>query len=186
MPNPTMATLSVSSRSSVAGTSRIDLTPEQTTVTGVVESEVRSADSSQVSRAWRWTPPRPPVAKTRMPARCARWLVAATVVAAFFPRATTVAISRTLTLTMSSRSATRVSSSSESPMRTLPSRIAMVAGTAPCRRTVASTSRATRRFSGRGRPWLMMVDSRATTGRPDCRAAATSGEYSRAGAMAAP
>ena len=33
---------------------------------------------------------------------------------------------------------------------------------------------ATRRLSGRGRPWAMMVDSSATTGRPSASAAATS------------
>ena len=43
---------------------------------------------------------------------------------------------------------------------------AMVAGTAPAGADASSISRATRRLSGRGRPWLMIVDSRATTGRP--------------------
>ena len=41
-----------------------------------------------------------------------------------------------------------------------------VAGTAPAARTVCSISRATRRLSGRGRPWEMIVLSSATTGRP--------------------
>ena len=39
--------------------------------------------------------------------------------------------------------------------------------------------RATSRFCGYGRPWLMSVDSRATTGRPSASAAATSGLMSR-------
>ena len=58
---------SVSSRSRVAPTSRIDFTPAHTTSTPVRDSVVRSADSSKVSCAPRWTPPSPPVAKTVMP-----------------------------------------------------------------------------------------------------------------------
>ena len=54
---------------------------------------------------------------------------------------------------------------------------AIVAGVAPCARTIASTSRATSKFVGRGSPWLMIVDSRATMGEPDAMAAATSSEY---------
>jgi hypothetical protein len=65
-------TLSVSSRSSVAPTSRIDFTPAQTTVIGVLASVPRSADSSHVSRASRCTPPSPPVANVPIPARTAR------------------------------------------------------------------------------------------------------------------
>ena len=48
--------------------SRMDFTPAETTVIGTSASTLRSADSSNVSEARRWTPPRPPVAKTRMPA----------------------------------------------------------------------------------------------------------------------
>ena len=58
------------------------------------------------------------------------------------------------------------SAASSRPTRTSPPRIAIVAGTAPCSRTVASISRATRRLSGRGSPWAMIVLSSATTGRP--------------------
>jgi hypothetical protein len=36
---------------------------------------------------------------------------------------------------------------------------------------------ATLKFDGRGRPWLIIVDSSATIGAPDFRAAATSVEY---------
>ncbi|CAB4586555.1 unannotated protein [freshwater metagenome] len=54
--------------------------------------------------------------------------------------------------------------------------MAIVAGTAPCARTISSTSMATLRFEGRGSPWLMIVDSSATIGAPDFRAAATSVE----------
>ena len=156
----------------MAPTSRIDFTPEQTTVMGVTDRVVRSADSSQLSRACRCTPPRPPVANTRMPASQARWLVAATVVAPQPPRLTSVATSRTLTLTTSSRLATWSRASSSRPIRTRPSRMAIVAGTAPRERTMSSTSVATRRFSGRGSPWLMMVDSRATTAAPAASASA--------------
>ena len=52
---------------------------------------------------------------------------------------------------------------------------AMVAGTAPWSRTICSTSVANSTFCGKGRPWLMMVLSSATTGRPSRRASATSG-----------
>src|SRR5919199_1754773 len=67
--------------------SRIDFTPAQTTQIPTRASVSRSADSSKVSRAPRCTPPRPPVANTRIPARSARWAVAATVVAPSAPQA---------------------------------------------------------------------------------------------------
>jgi hypothetical protein len=57
----------VSSTSIVAPMSSTDFTPEQTTVTGVVASTSRSADTSQdfVSPGGgRCTPPRPPVPNT--------------------------------------------------------------------------------------------------------------------------
>ena len=44
--------------------------------------------------------------------------------------------------------------------------MATVAGTAPWARTAASLARATSRLRGAGRPWLMRVDSRATTPAP--------------------
>ena len=71
----------------MAPTSRIDFTPAHTTVIGVRASVPRSADSSHVSRASRCTPPSPPVANTRIPARAASAEVAATVVAPCAPRA---------------------------------------------------------------------------------------------------
>ena len=159
-------TPSVSSRSSVAGTSRIDFTPEHTTQIAVRESATRSADSSHVSCASRCTPPSPPVANTRMPARAATCAVAATVVAPLAPRAAASGRSRALSLATSSREATASSCASESPTRTVPSSSAIVAGTAPCSRTAASISRAIRALSGRGRPWAMIVDSSATTAPP--------------------
>lgn len=50
-------------------------------------SSRRSADSSCVSVHPRWTPPSPPVANTRIPARAARNAVAETVVAPLAPAA---------------------------------------------------------------------------------------------------
>ncbi len=55
----------------------------------------------------------------------------------------------------------------------------MVAGVAPAARTSASTSAAVAAFSGQGMPWVMMVDSSATTGRPAASASRTSGAMSR-------
>ena len=56
---------------------------------------------------------------------------------------------------------------------------AMVAGTAPPARTWLSSERAVSRFSGCGIPWVMMVLSSATTGRPPCSALRTSGDTFR-------
>ena len=67
---------------------------------------------------------------------------------------------------MSSRVAIASSAASSSPIRTVPSSSAIVAGTAPAARTASSSSRAIRALSGRGRPWAMIVDSSATTGPP--------------------
>ncbi len=118
---PSTPTLSDSSRSSVAGTSKIDFTPAHTTMIDVRDSVLRSADSSHESRARRCTPPSPPVAKTPMPARAARWAVEATVVAPSPPAAATAAISRTLALTTSGEVAIRSSAASSSPIRASPS-----------------------------------------------------------------
>src|SRR5580698_9044702 len=59
-----------------------------------------------------------------------------------------------------------------------PSSIAIVAGTAPLPATVRSNSSAARMLSGRGRPWVMIVDSSATTGSPSASAPATLSETS--------
>src|SRR5216684_3495757 len=79
--------------------SRMDFTPAETTVIGVLDSTVRSADSSKVSLAPRCTPPRPPVANTRMPARAASTDVAATVVPPVTFLAIAMAMSRRPTST---------------------------------------------------------------------------------------
>ena len=120
--------------------SRMLFTPAQTTATGVRPSSVRSALTSKVCWAPRWTPPRPPVTKTWMPASAASRIVAATVVAPCVPRATTYGRSRTLTLVTSGCDASSSRSSGERPMRGRPSSTAIVAGTAPFSRTMPSTS----------------------------------------------
>ena len=61
------------------------------------------------------------------------------------------------------------SAASSRPTRSRPSWIATVAGIAPASRTAASDAVATSRFCGYGRPWLISVDSRATTGRPSAQ-----------------
>src|SRR3954465_10732634 len=71
-------------------------------------------------------------------------------------------------------SATRTRASSDRPTRTAPSTTAMVAGTAPPPRTAASIRRAVAALVADGSPWLMIVDSRATTPRPEAIASATS------------
>ena len=90
--------------------SRMLLAPAQTTATGVRASSVRSAEMSQ---GWvsRWAPPMPPVANRRMPARWARHMVAATVVAAVRFWTMAKARSRRLALrTFSCWARTRISS----------------------------------------------------------------------------
>ena len=76
----------------------------------------------------------------------------------------------------SSRLAIAINCSSVSPICAIPSNSAIVAGMAPFSRTMVSTSRATSKLVGRGKPWLMIVDSKATIGAPFLRAFSTSGE----------
>ena len=132
----------------------------------------RSADSSQLSRASRCTPPSPPVANTRMPARAARCAVAgdrgAAVPAAGGDRR---ARSRTPHFTTSSRSAISLSASSSSPTRASP-RTTRDRGRHGARRPapLPRPARATSRLRGRGSPWR---DDRALE-RDDRPAPATS------------
>ena len=98
-----------------------------------------------------------------MPDAAATNDVDATVVAPQVPDAITTARSRTLALTMLGSVATRSSAASSRPIRIRPSRTAIVAGTAPDARTADSMSRAVAALLSDGRPWLMIVDSRATT-----------------------
>ena len=52
---------------------------------------------------------------------------------------------------------------------------AIVAGVTPASVSSASNDLAAARLAGLGRPWEMIVDSSATTGRPAARAALTGG-----------
>ncbi len=133
------------------------LAPAQTTIMGVRPSSMRSAETSMLLSAPRCTPPMPPVTNESMPALAATTIVPATVVPPARLKARAGARSRRLTLTAGSvrgvaGSARAVSSASERPTRTRPSRSAMVAGTAPCARTIASTDCAVVRFAGKGMP----------------------------------
>jgi hypothetical protein len=119
----------------------------------------------------------PPVANTRMPARCATIIVPATVVAPSSPRATAIGRSRRehLRTAPAGRVASRSISARVRPTVIWPPSTAMVAGTAPHARTAPSIARAVSMFAGCGRPWVMSVDSSATTARPARSASATSG-----------
>jgi hypothetical protein len=123
-------------------------TPALTTVTGVTDSSVRSALTSNVAPAPRCTPPRPPVVNTRMPASAASRIVDATVVAPCSPRATTYGRSRMLTLRTDASEPSSSSPSSSSPILGTPSSTAIVAGVAPSSRMICSTSRAIATLSG--------------------------------------
>jgi hypothetical protein len=68
-----------------------------------------------------------------------------------------------------------------SPTRGRPPSTAIVAGTAPRSRMICSTSVAIATFCGYGMPWLMIVLSSATTGRPSAIAVRTSSVTVRAG-----
>ena len=72
----------------------MDFAPAHTTSTGVWASSSRSAEMSMVTSAPRCTPPMPPVANTRIPARAAMIIVVATVVAPSSPRAISTGRSR--------------------------------------------------------------------------------------------
>jgi len=121
-----------------------------------------------------------------MPAAAAAIMVADTVVAAQPPAASATArLGRAAFRTDPSGAVARASrDAASSPTNTRPSRTATVAGTAPgVSRTAASDAVATSRFSGYGNPWLISVDSSATTGRRSASAAATSGTMTRRSAM---
>ena len=85
----------------------------------------------------------------------------------------------------SSPSASASSAGPSSPIRTAPSTTAIVAGTAPSRRTTSSSSRATSRLRPRGSPWAISVLSSATTGTPAASALATAGAMSMSPAVMA-
>ena len=108
-----------------------------------------------------------------MPAACAAIIVAETVVAAQPPSASDAArLGRAAFRTDPAGAVASASSAAASrPTRIRPSwmRDGRGHGAAPRGRR-ASDALATSRFAGYGSPWLMSVDSRATTGRPSASA----------------
>ena len=166
----------VSSRSRVSPMSRIDLTPALTTTSGIAASAPRSADSSKVSGAPWCTPPSPPVENTRTPASCAANAVAATVVPALRPFAIAMGRSRMDALTTASSFDSPSISAVDRPTTSSPENTPIVAGVTPDARSHSSDSSATSRLRGRGSPCVKIVDSRASTGRPEATASRTSAE----------
>src|ERR1035437_10248397 len=118
----------------------------------------------------------PPVANTAIPAAAAAIIVADTVVAA--QPVPAIAIDRFGRAALSTPVvvASVTSWPSSSPTIIRPPWIATVAGVEPLSRTAASAARATSTLCGYGKPWLINVDSSATTGWPAASASATSGE----------
>src|SRR5262245_62782570 len=103
-----------------------------------------------------------------MPAAAAAIIVAETVVAAQpSTRRAAARLGRAaLTTDPAGAFASASRSASARPIRIRPAWIATVAGVASPATTAASAAQATSRFWGYGRPWLISVDSRATTGDP--------------------
>mmetsp|Transcript_28089 Transcript_28089/g.61651 ORF Transcript_28089/g.61651 Transcript_28089/m.61651 type:complete len:219 (-) Transcript_28089:436-1092(-) len=183
-------TPNVSSCSSVSLMSSIDLTPADTTTTGVLASSYRSADMSSVVSAPRCTPPVPPVTKVDMPAKLASFMVDATVVAPHWcpPSLPTVLYlpflannsGKSLVEHLPARfscpdTARSAISTSLRPIRHTPPLTATVAGTTPLFLKMDAKSRLRSKFCGYGIPCAIMVDSSATTGRFDLMASDTSG-----------
>ena len=138
----------VSSTSKVFETSKIAFAPAATTVTAVCANSCKSAEISKLSSAPRCTPPMPPVAKTEMPAKFAAIIVAATVVAPVPPVAKHTAISARLSFAAPLVCASVSNCALSKPTNRVPSITAIVAGSAPAARTVASTLSAISRFCG--------------------------------------
>ena len=164
--------------SRVRGRSRMLLAPAQTTATGVRASSVRSAETSQVWAAPRWTPPMPPVANTRMPARCGqphRRRHRGRRRALLGDRGGQVAAAG-LEYAVGPRPAPAIRPSPRPTVGT-PAARRWSPAPPPRARTAASACRAVSRLSGRGRPCAISVDSRATTGRRSARRRATSGQH---------
>src|SRR4051794_35158801 len=152
-----------SSPSLVAGTSRSDFTPADTTSAGVRASCARSAETSGGFGKPRWTPPSPPVAMKRSPAARATASVPPTVVAPIARWATATARSRGPTLRASGPNCS--SSARVRPTTISPSSSPIVAGTAPASRTCRSDSSPTWRPSPGGKPCATRVVSSTTTAR---------------------
>ena len=125
--------------------SRMLFTPAHTTASGVRPSSVRSALTSKDCWAPRCTPPRPPVTKTRMPAIDARRIVDADrgrPVGAAGDNVGQVADADLAHLGVAAEQLEVLGRQAD------PSSTAMVAGTAPCSRTMPSTSVAMATLSG--------------------------------------
>ena len=104
------------------------------------------------------------------------WLVAETVVAPFLLAASTGPKSRVDTFTTSLAGSPKISSSAGlKPTLTTPPIMAIVAGIAPPARTFCSICAATTTLRGLGKPWLIIVDSSATTAPPLAKVSFTSG-----------
>ena len=117
----------------------------------------RSADSSNVAPALRWTPPIPPVANTRMPAREASSAVAATVVPPVVPCA--IATGRSLALSFTRPRARQtleligLEADVSDPVEDRDRRGHRAAlGDRPLELERCA------KLSGRGSPWVMIVD----------------------------
>ena len=117
----------------------------------------------------------PPVTKTLMPALTQPRSDVETEVAPHFPAEQTAERLLRLVLMISYREANDSISEDESPTLRHPFTTPTVAGMPPSARTMASQSMAAFLFSGQGSPREMIVDSRATTGRPSFTAARISG-----------
>ncbi|OMH83115.1 hypothetical protein AX774_g3381, partial [Zancudomyces culisetae] len=176
-----LAILSVSKCSRVRGMSSIDLAPPQTTLTGVRPSSVRSGLISCVFCTPRCTPPIPPVTNTSIPASFAAIIVPLTVVAPSTGSCCCCLLSNTAKSRVDAFTAfrpvfaNRSKSPRESPTHILPSINATVAGTAWFLRITSSTAIAVSKFCGYGIPWLIIVDSSATTGSLFANASFTAG-----------
>ena len=115
------------------------------------------------------------LSRTLIPASAAKIRVALQVVPPSLFSATAAPISLLESFTGSFlRSASRSSSCGASPILTRPSMRPMVAGILPDVLTFRSTDLAVSRLTGYGMPWVMMVDSKATTGFRAFSASATS------------
>lgn len=131
---------------------------------------------SKLSSAPRCTPPMPPVAKIVIPLRCAIATVAETVVTPAGRRCE-IAAGRSRSASLTEALRRRSSSLGSTPAMSVPSRSPVRAGTAPSARMAAFTRSKHLRLWGAGSPRFdVMVDSSATTARPDARASATSCE----------
>lgn len=112
----------------------------------------------------RWKPPIPPVLNTWTPAISAIRAVAATVVDALRLNAIGNAMSKDDDFSTSFACANASSSAFVRPTWILPSKIAIVAGSTPYFNERSSSSFWVSKLVGYGKPCVIMVDSKASTG----------------------